>query len=278
MTALRLGAEEVTIVCLEQLDELPAHRDQVEDALEEGITIKPGWGPLRIVGAGAVTGVELVRCSSVFDDWGAFNPAYCETDVERTVADTVILAIGQAPGLDWLAEGSSIAVSDVGALEVEGFTLATSMPGVFAGGDAVVGAGSVVEAAGSGRYAAESIDRYLTSGAGSSRSYLTPASDPETRGDRFAPYVPMVRPTAFRDVAETRLAEGSQRAAVPKLPLAQRMRSFAEITGTISEDEATAQARRCQKYDLNLETDISASLDRMVSARALVFDAEEDTP
>jgi hypothetical protein len=88
----------------------------------------------------------------------------------------------------------------------------------------------------------------------------------------------MVRPTAFRDVAETRLAEGSQRAAVPKLPLAQRMRSFAEITGTISEDEATAQARRCQKYDLNLETDISASLDRMVSARALVFDAEEDTP
>ena len=86
----------------------------------------------------------------------------------------------------------------------------------------------------------------------------------------------MVRPTAFKDVAETRLAEGSQRAVVPKLPVAERMRSFVEITGTISADEAAAQARRCQKYDLNLETEISASLDRMVSSRALVFDANED--
>ena len=282
MTALRLGAEDVTIVCLEQLDEMPAHRDQVEDALEEGVTIKPGWGPRRVVGDGAVAGVELVRCESVFDDWGAFNPAYCETEAEQALADTVIIATGQAPDLGWLGEASAVAVSDAGVLEVEGFTLATSIPGVFAGGDAVVGAGSVVDAAGAGRFAAESIDRYLTSGGASFGAGLgtAPGTAPNsgTRADRFAPYVPMMRPTAFRDVAETTLAEGSQRAAAPKLPAARRKHSFAEIAGTITEQQAIAQARRCQKDDRDLETEISARLDDMVSSGTLVLNAEEDPP
>ena len=276
MTALRLGAEEVTIICLERLEEMPAHRDQVEDALEEGITIKPGWGPRRIVGDGAVAGVELVRCESVFDDWGAFNPAYCETDVEPAVADTVIIAVGQAPDLGWLGEAPSIAVSDAGVLEVEGFTLATSTPGVFAGGDAVVGAGTVVDAAGTGRYAAESIDRYLTGSAALFDAHRGAAPDSGVRSGRFAPYVSMVRPTAFRNVAETTLAEGSQRAVAPKLPAVQRVCSFAEIAGTITEEQAIAQARRCQKHDRDLETEISASLDGMVSSGSLVLNADED--
>ena len=276
MSALRLGADDVTIVCLESLDEMPAYRDQVEDALDEGVTIKPGWGPRRMLGSDrGVNGVELVRCESVFDDWGAFHPAYCQTDVESLGADTVIVAIGQAPDLGWLGEASSIAFTDSGAVEARGFSLATSIPGVFAGGDAVSGDASVVEAMAAGKLAAHSIDSYLIAD-GSER--VGPGKSPHaatSRRDRFRPFIPMVRPSAFREVAETTLKAGSGRASAPKLRAADRRRSFAEITGALTREQAEAQARACLKHDLELEEESAARLAQMGPA-AFVLEANED--
>ena len=77
LTTLRLGARDVHLVCLESSEEMPAHRWEIEQALEEGIDIHASWGPSRILGGnGKVTGVELVRCVSVFDEEKRFNPTF----------------------------------------------------------------------------------------------------------------------------------------------------------------------------------------------------------
>ncbi len=74
-TALRLGAKQVEMVALEKRDEMPAYKEEIEATLAEGITINNGWGPNRIVGDGAVTGIELKECTRVFDENGRFSPA-----------------------------------------------------------------------------------------------------------------------------------------------------------------------------------------------------------
>lgn len=271
MTARRLGADVVTLVCLEMRDEMPAYADQLADALEEGLVVKNGWGPKRFVGDGAVASVELVRCERVFDDYAAFNPIYCLTDVEPLPADTVLLAIGQRGELDALMEAPPVVPAGDGAFWVHRFTLATAVPGVFAGGDAVGGPGTVADAMAAGKLAAAEIDRYLHAAA-----VVKPSGDPiEAMAERYAPFIPMVRPTAFKDVAETTLTEGSQRASAPKLPPETRQLGFEEIVGRISHEQAVAQARRCLKYDAELEAESAARLEQMGPA-AFVVSVDED--
>ncbi len=74
-TALRLGAKQVEMVCLEGANEMPAYKEEVEATLAEGIKIRNGWGPKRITGNGSVTGIEFKRCTRVFDDQKRFRPA-----------------------------------------------------------------------------------------------------------------------------------------------------------------------------------------------------------
>ena len=157
--ALRLGAEEVQLVCLESKKEMPAHPWEVREALMEGVVINVSWGPKRILGdTKKVTGIEFMRCVSVFDKEGRFNPSFDEASTRVLEADTVILAIGQAPDISFLEGeidvlGSNIAVNPI--------TFETNLPRVFAGGDAVSGTASVIEAIVAGKMAAVSIDSYL---------------------------------------------------------------------------------------------------------------------
>ncbi len=95
MTALRMGAQNVTMVCLESPDEIPASKSELKDALEEGVRIMHRWGIAEITGNGSVDGVVLKRCSRVFDNQGRFNPEYDETTTESIPAATVLIAIGQ---------------------------------------------------------------------------------------------------------------------------------------------------------------------------------------
>ncbi|RLI26382.1 hypothetical protein DRO58_05620 [Candidatus Bathyarchaeota archaeon] len=103
--------------------------------------------------------MEFVRCTSVFDEKGRFNPSFDETETKVLEADTVILAIGQTPDLSFIEDEIEV---DRGVIKVNPRTMETSLPGVFAGGDAVSGPASVVEAIVAGKMAAASIDRYLT--------------------------------------------------------------------------------------------------------------------
>jgi len=268
MTALRLGAAEVRMICLETRDEMPAHREQVEEALEVGINILSGWGPLRVRGGGKVEAIDLVKCTSVFDDHYVFNPSFDDTVTMLVDADTIILATGQVPDTLCLnGTGQStldyrVRLTEAGTISVSPFTLETSLPGVFAGGDVTTGPKSIVEAVGAGNVAAESIVRYLTG-----RS--------QERTDPYRPFVKMTRPSAFAHPYETMLKENSKRAILPKRALKERQADFDEVTGRLSEGQALSEAKRCMKYDLELEEESATRLAQIGKAAFILSHKEE---
>jgi formate dehydrogenase beta subunit len=165
--ARRRGALDVTVVSLEELAEMPAMhsvqgREEMEVTREEGIEFEPGWGPKRIVGKhGRATGIELIRCSRVFDEHGRFNPAFVPESERIVVADTIILAIGQRPDYSFIHPEDGIELTPAGTIKVDAQTLATTAPGVFAGGDGAFPPGLLITAAEHGKRAAASIDAYL---------------------------------------------------------------------------------------------------------------------
>lgn len=161
MTALRLGAEKVQLVCLESREEMPAHRWEIEQAEEEGIEIINSLGPNRFEADNShVSQVEFKKCVRVFDDRGRFDPRYDESEINKIPADHVILAIGQeATGdvIQFIKESQD----NAGAFLQVDKDYATGIDGVFAAGDVVRGPSSVVDAVAAGRKSAEAIDRYL---------------------------------------------------------------------------------------------------------------------
>ena len=148
MTAMARGAERVTMVCLESRDEMPAFAAQVAEALQSGIRLNTQWGPRRIrLEGGAVAGVELMRCSSVFDANGAFCPTLDESLTDFVAAEKVILAVGQRVDREWFKNSLASGADEAGD--------------VFLCGDAESGPGTVVEAIASGRRAAADAHRLL---------------------------------------------------------------------------------------------------------------------
>ena len=162
LSALRLGAHEVSIVCLEHRHEMPAALEEVEEAELEGIVMHDGRGPRRVLGEGGkVIGLETVRTKAVFDAAGKFNPTFEENSESVLECDTIILAIGQAPRLDFLAPEDGIEVSGRGLLVADKATLMTTAPGVFAGGDCVFGPRLIIDSVGDGKRIALGIDKFL---------------------------------------------------------------------------------------------------------------------
>ena len=160
LTCRKLGAEEVSIICLEERSQMPAFPAEVEEALEEGIKIQDCWGPRRIVrnGCGNLA-VDLSRCLAVFDEQGRFCPALEKDCRHSPSAESIVVAIGQKPeGAKLSGEiqeaGSSGEVADP-------LTLQTRRSQIFAAGDLVSGPKSVIEAMAQGREAAVSIGRFL---------------------------------------------------------------------------------------------------------------------
>ncbi len=161
LTAKRLGADEVSMICLEKRDEMPAWDYEIEEALEEGVKIINSLGPLRFLGTdGRFEEVEFQECTSVFDENGRFNPQYDDCKLTSYEADTVIVAIGQT-GLVDFASDEGIELTPPGGYKADPVTLQTPIDWVFAGGDAFYGPKSVVDAVASGKTAAESIDRFI---------------------------------------------------------------------------------------------------------------------
>ena len=160
--ALRLGAQDAQLVCLEQREEMPAFPSEVEGAMEEGITFNCTWGPERILlENGKVRGVELKRCVSVWGPEGRFQPTYDPNQRFTLSADTIIVAIGQSPDLAFLADSHARDIFKGNTLRVNPATMETRLKGVFAAGDMVTGQSSVVEAMASGRKTAATIDLYV---------------------------------------------------------------------------------------------------------------------
>jgi formate dehydrogenase beta subunit len=162
LSALRMGASEVNLVCLERRNEMPAALEEIEEAEGEGIVIHPGFGPKRILGDnGRVTALEVLKTKWVFDQNRRFNPAFYENSESQIACDTVIMAIGQAPRLDFLTAEDEVELSSRGLIAVNPQTLMTSAPGIFAGGDCVFGPRLIIDSVGDGKRAAVGIDEYL---------------------------------------------------------------------------------------------------------------------
>ena len=233
LTALRLGAKEVTLACLETREEMPANRWEIEEALEEGVILMPSWGPKRIVGeSGRVSAVELVQCTCVFDEEGNFCPAF-GTETATVAVDQVILAIGQAPDFSCIGTREALRV-EKGSLVVDHETQGTEIPWVFAGGDMASVPGTIVDAIAAGRRAASSIDRFLG-------------------GDGLIDETLVERPSAesYTGKREAGFAD-LKRAAMPLMPVAERHGGFDEVELGLSEELAVHEAKRCLQCDLEL--------------------------
>ena len=224
LTAIRKGARDVSLVSLEQRDEMPAWQHEIKEAFEDGVKLINGFGPNKFLEKkGELSGVELKRCTSVFDEKGTFNPKYDATDLSTLAADTVIVAIGQDADLSF-AEAQGIALTPEGRLATDPVTLQTQVEGVFAGGDVSYGPKSVADAVGSGKVAALSIDRYLRG--------LSIGPDRETR------LKPITRPAMDS-------YSPSPRTEMPSLSSLERVKSFAEVRLGFTEEMAVREAKRC---------------------------------
>jgi len=227
-SALRLGADEVRVACLESRAEMPAHEWEIEEAAEEGVVVRPSWGPKRIVvGDGRVVGAEMLRCSRVFDEEGRFDPVLEPGTETMFEADTVILAIGQAADLGLIGDDDGIE-TERGAIRCDGLTLQTSAPDVFACGDVVSGPASVVEAVAAGHEAAESIRRFLF-GEDLREGRPDPAAEPE---EKLGP-------------PEGVTVKPARRQAVELEPAAERRRDFREVSRGFTREQAVEEASRC---------------------------------
>jgi len=161
MTALRSGAKNVQLVCLESRDEMPAHNWEIKQAEEEKIEILPSWGPKRfIANDGHVSGIELKRCTRVFDEKGRFDPRYDENDIKTLPADFVIVTIGQGVDQGLFDHLNSFRAEPESPLKADK-NFKIGIEGVFAAGDIIRGPSSVIEAIADGRLAAEAVDKYL---------------------------------------------------------------------------------------------------------------------
>ncbi|HSM01988.1 MAG TPA: FAD-dependent oxidoreductase [Acidimicrobiia bacterium] len=235
-SAVRAGAKRVTVVSLESAEEMPAAEFEIEEAQREGISFIHRRGPQRIETDGSgVTGLTVVPVLSVFDDQGRFSPTF-DIAVEETIpADTVIIAIGQAIDLDALGNGSGPAITPRRTIEVDRTTLETSLPNVWAAGDAAFGPRNLIDAIAEGRRVAESI--HGTFG----------GDDEAAEQGRLLPLREFHRLTDLYDRIP--------RQEVPSLPTERRI-GLKEVELGYTEDEARREAQRCLRCFSNIQLDV----------------------
>jgi len=228
-TAQRLGAAKVTIAYRRTREEMPVQPEEVTEALEEDIRFEFLVAPVEVVrnGSGSVTALKLQRMRlGDFDDSGRRRPVPIEGEFLEVPAARIIRAIGQRPVIP---KGGPPA-SKRGTVSVDRFSLETEVEGVFAGGDAVLGPATAIEAIGHGRRAAEAIERYLNPG----RRLPFPWNAPRELDVPFDPAAPPSQ-EARHDAS--------------KLPPQDRRLCFAEVELALCAEDARLEAGRCQRCD-----------------------------
>jgi NADH-quinone oxidoreductase subunit F len=235
-TALRLGAEDVSIFYRRSRDEMPVTEVEYDEALAEGVQFNFLTSPTRIVGKdGKATGMKCACMRLGEPDASGRRRPVPVPDSEFSIdTDTIIAAVGQAPDLSFLPSDSALERTSWETLVVDDNRLSTNVPGIFAGGDFVSGPGMVIEAIAAGRRAAVAIDKYLSNDTGRVEMYdLKQRREGEGGG------------------SQDEQSWGVQpRLEMPKLAVKKRKDSFEEIERGFSEDMARREARRCLRCDL----------------------------
>lgn len=239
--AVRQGAEQVMIACLESWESMPASLSEKEDAEEEGITFHTSLGPQRIVGhEGRVTGIEFLEVSSVFDSEGKFSPTFVPGSITTLEVDTVILAVGQSSTLPSLSGMNGLAMTPTGLIRANE-DMSTNLPGVFAGGDVRWRfARNATDAIADGQRAARSIHGYLKG---------TPLRI--TRKGYMRPVAADFKNTRCETIAPVK---------IPKRTASERIRTREEITLGFDEAQARQQAARCRQCSIQTVFDRSRCL------------------
>lgn len=226
-TALRLGADKVTVLYRRLISEMPADPREIKEAQEEGIDIQPLTAPVEFIGNGHVKGVKCVRMEmSGFDSAGRRKPQRIEASEFVVECDTVIPAISQHSDLPFIKK-EEVKLTKWGTLVTDPQTRMTSIAGVFAGGDVVRGPDVVIRAIADGKQAARSIDKYL-GGSG----VLNTGEEIE-----------IPKPTDEKDVAE------HERFAMRFMDPENRKKSFQEVAVGFHKLNAIAEAMRCLRCD-----------------------------
>ncbi len=233
-TAVRLGAKQVDVACLESRHTMLADEHEIIEAEEEGIRLYTGRSFNKIVNSnGYITGVEAVDVKFMeFEADGSLTLETVPNSEHILVGDKVIFAIGQAAGLAFIPEDSQVGTTRRGTVAVNPNTFSTSRPGVFAAGDATTGTAFVIEAVAAGHQAAENIQKYLRE------------EQLEVRADGELPVVKMSPTDVSLHIARGEI-EPNPRQGMAALEGVQRRQTFAEVNLGYTEEEAQAEAARC---------------------------------
>ena len=224
LTCRKLGAQEVSIICLEDIKEMPAFEWEIAEAREEGVTIQDCWGLKKIYRDNGKLGAELSRCLRVFDDEGRFAPTLENECGLMPSADTIVVAIGQQSDLSGIPD--DLVNTHKKSISVDPITFQTTRGKIFSAGDVTGGIQSVVHAMAQGREAAVSIDRFLEGeGLGWGRKYWDG-----------------ICITDFP--VDTSQATPHKRSQLPRIPIEQRT-LIDEVEKTMDARDARLQAERC---------------------------------
>ncbi len=236
------ACEKVTIFYRRTKAEMPALAEEVDASIDEGIDIQFLMAPVKVITKkGKAAAIECVRMKlGEKDASGRRRPVPIKGSNFIHKLDTLILAISERPDTSYIGEGDEIKRHGENII-IDDETGSTTRLGVFAGGDAVTGPNSVVDAIAAGKIAAETIEKYV-SGQIVTRDYR------------------LVRPLIYVKPAELSEEEAAKakRPVIPALAMARRRKNFEEVEGTLSEIAAYREARRCLRCDLETEDGKSA--------------------
>jgi heterodisulfide reductase subunit A len=257
-TALRLGCDEVHIVYRRSRKEMPANAHEIEEAEKEGVKIHFLAAPVRILGEkGKATGMECIKMKlGEPDASGRQRPIPIEGSEFIVNADFIVPAISQRPDLSFLPEKHNFKITKWNSFQADEKTLETGVPGVFAGGDAVTGPSTVIDAIAAGHKAASSIDRYL-------------------RGEKLKPACTLPVTAGLQLVIDGYSHEEEKRAMVPSIPLKER-KSFREVESALDEETAVKEAKRCLRCGPCVECDqcVSSCWKKLLAVEAGEGDGE----
>lgn len=234
-TLRRLGAKNPFILYRRSVDEMPAHEQEIEECKEEGIQIHPLTDIKHIHGENGK--VKTIECIKMVlgepDESGRPRPMPVEDSEFVIEVDGVIPALGQESDWACLDSGCACTLSDWGTINVNPFTLRTKDPEIFAGGDAVTGPKSLIEANASGRKAAISIDRFI--------NHLPVELDED---DHFTKLFESIKVYNSNEKIGKKI-EVLNRKQPPRLSPETRLSTFDEVEQCFSSSDAVAEAERC---------------------------------
>ena len=227
-TAVRLDSD-VTIIYRRTQEEMPAYAEEIEEAMQEGVKIIALASPLEVMGKGGkAAGLKCARMKlGEFDRTGRRRPVH-DQDTFMLEADQILVAVGQTLDTTALIDLPDIRLREDGWIDINPRTGMTSVPGIFAGGDAVSGPASVINAVAAGENAAVGIDEYLTGGR---HAFWREEKQNDTAFDPEADPMPYPR------------------AKMNLIPVERRRNNFDEVEKSWTEGEAVRQAKRCLRCD-----------------------------